>query len=71
VNESKIRRYLAPERLKLLWLLVKKRGIDSAPQQACNYDSAIDSITKESEAKSIKGLQGGAASDRKTEETDS
>jgi hypothetical protein len=54
VSETKIGEYLSPDRLKLLWLLLKKRGIDFAPQQIYNCDSAVDSTTKESDDKSME-----------------
>ena len=55
--------YLSPDRLKLLWLLLEKRGIDFLPQK--NYDSecATDQVTMESGEESMESDGGDPTSD--------
>jgi hypothetical protein len=67
VNEAKIDKYLSPERIKLLWLLLKKRGIDFAPQQVEPVDCAIDPKIEESEK---RPRESDSRSDKRTTESD-
>jgi len=61
--------YLLPDRLKLLWLALKKRGIDFVPQQAYNSECAIDPVTKESEEKPLESHSGDPSPGGRTTET--
>jgi len=45
---------LSPERMKLLWLLLRKKGIDLVPQQIGLSDEATGQIINESDAESVK-----------------
>lgn len=70
MGEMKRDNYLSPDRLKLLWLALKKRGIDFMPQQAYNSECAIDPVTKESEEKQLEDHDGDPASGGRATETD-
>ncbi|MEP7341565.1 MAG: hypothetical protein ABI977_27790 [Acidobacteriota bacterium] len=39
----------SPDRIKLLWLLLKKKGIDLAPQQISLSGEATGQVTNESD----------------------
>ena len=49
MNETKTGYQFSPDRMKLLWLLLRKRGIDFAPQQIGPSESATGQIEMESE----------------------
>jgi hypothetical protein len=54
MNETKTGYRRSPDRLKLLWQLLRKRGIDFAPQQISPSEFATGQIKKESEPDSGK-----------------
>jgi len=54
MNETKTEYRFSPDRLKLLWLLLRKRGIDFTPQQISPSESATGQIKKDSEPESGK-----------------
>ena len=62
--------YLSPDRLKLLWLLLEKRGIDFLPQKIYNSECAMDSVTMDPGEESVESDGGDRTSDRRTTETD-
>jgi hypothetical protein len=62
--------YLSPDRLKLLWLALKKRGIDFMPQQVYDPECEIARVIKESEEKPLEGHSGDPAPGGQTTETD-
>jgi hypothetical protein len=70
VGRMKRDNFLSPDRLKLLWRTLKKRGIDFIPQQAYNSECEIDPVTKESEEKPLEGHSGDLAPGGRTKETD-
>jgi len=54
MNETRKDYRLSPDRLKLLWLLLRKRGIDFEPQQIRLSDQATRQIKKESKPESVE-----------------
>ena len=57
-------------RLKLLWLLLKKRGIDAAPPRVDSSERAISPVTSESDEKSLDSHSVDPASDKRSADTD-
>jgi hypothetical protein len=54
MGETNKDNYLSPDRLKLLWLLLEKRGIDFLPQKIYNSECATDVVTMESGEESME-----------------
>jgi hypothetical protein len=54
MDETEIGYHFSPDRLKLLWLLLRKRGIDSAPQQIRLSEYATDQRNNELEPESAE-----------------
>jgi len=69
VGEINKDNYLSPDRLKLLWLLLEKRGIDFLPKKIYNSECAMDLVTMESGEESMESDSGDPTSDRRTTET--
>jgi hypothetical protein len=57
MNETRIDYQISPDRKKLLWLLLRKRGIDFEPQQIDLSEYAKGQIKKESQPESVKQNQ--------------
>jgi len=70
VGEINKDNYLSPDRLKLLWLLLEKKGIDFLPQKIYNSECAIDQVTTGSGEESMESDGGDPPPDRRTTETD-
>lgn len=54
---------LSPDRLKLLWLLVRKAGIDFRPRQFSPSEPFIERLLKEPEPKPVKQASRSEGSD--------
>ena len=62
--------YLSPDRLKLLWLLLKKKGIDFLPEKIYDSECAMAPVTTESGEESMESDGGDPTSDGRTAEID-
>jgi len=54
MNETRADYHLSPDRLKLLWLLLRKKGIDFKPKQVSLSECATGQIKKESKPESME-----------------
>ena len=53
MNETRTDYHLSPDRLELLWRLLRKRGIDFEPKQISLSECATGQIKKESRPESV------------------
>lgn len=58
------------DRLKLLWLLLKMRGIDAVPPLVYSSERAISPVTSESDEKSLDSHSVDPTSDKRSADTD-
>jgi len=54
MDETTTGYHFSPDRLKLLWLLLRKRGIDFSPRQIYPPEYATSQVKNESEMESAK-----------------
>jgi len=60
MDETKNYNYISPDRLELLWLLLKKRRVDFAPQQALDSEGSINTMARESDERLLENHSGAA-----------
>jgi hypothetical protein len=70
VDEKNKYEDLPYDRLKLLWLLLKKRGIDAVPPRVDSPERAISPVTSESDEKSLDSHSVDPTSDKRSADTD-
>jgi hypothetical protein len=70
VDEKNKDEDLPYDRLKLLWLLLKKRGIDAVAPRVYSSERAISPATSESDAKSLGSHSVDPASVKRSADTD-
>lgn len=63
MDETKDKNYTSPDRLELLWLLLKKRRVDFAPQQVSDSESATNTVARESDEGPLEGHSEAPVSD--------
>ena len=70
VDEKNKDENLPHDRLKLLWLLLKKRGIDAEPPHVYSSERAISPVISKSDEKSLDSHNVDPTSDKRSADTD-